>query len=108
MPTARDFPGVLSLQSALIVAGGNLIVSDDYIYSDAVEIFKPQMSQWYRADPLPTACLNISLIVSGNTCYAIGGYADSQLDQALYASVHDLLSNSIPNSATTLPRGSTN
>ena len=60
MPTARWSTGVLSLQSALVVAGG---------FMGAVEIFKPDTSQWYRADPLPTACIRISLVALGNTLY---------------------------------------
>ena len=66
MPTARQSPGVLSLQSALVVAGGFTST-----FSDAVEIFKPDTSQWYRTDPLPTACLNTTLIAIGNTCYSL-------------------------------------
>ena len=96
MPTARWFPGVLSLQSALVVAGGFMST-----YSDAVEIFKPDASQWYRADPLPTACSDISLVAIGNTCYALGGFNASQLNQALYASVDDLLGNAVPANQTT-------
>ena len=46
MPTARYDPGVLSLQSVLIVAGGNTPS-----HTAAVEIFKSDTSQWYRTDP---------------------------------------------------------
>ena len=89
MPTARHSPGVLSLQSALVVAGG-------YPYTDAVEIFKADTSQWYTIDPLPTACRDISLVAIGNTCYALGGYKyPSYLNHALYASVDDLLHNAL-------------
>ena len=96
MPTARWSPGVLSLQSALVVAGGAA-----FIYIDTVEIFKPDTSQWYRTDPLPTACYDISLVAIGNTCYALGGYGGSHLNQALYASVDDLLGNAVPANQTT-------
>ena len=96
MPTARRSPGVLSLQSALVVAGGNIST-----YSDAVEIFKPDTSQWYRTDPLPTACQNMSLVAIGNTSYALGGFNGSDLNQALYASVDDLLGNAVPANQTT-------
>ena len=58
MQIARGSPGVLSLQSALIVAGGDTSSG----YSNAVEIFKPDTSQWYRSDPLPKACCDISLV----------------------------------------------
>ena len=98
MPTARHSTGVLSLQSALLVAGGS---APSYI--DAVEIFKPDTSQWYRTDPLPIACRDMSEFVAiGNTCYALGGYrGPSNLNQALYASVADLLGNAVPANQTT-------
>ena len=93
MPTARRFPGVTSLQSALVVAGGHTST----VYTDAVEIFKADTSQWYRTDRLPTSCTHISLVVIGNACYALGGFKyPSNLNQALYASVDDLLSNAVP------------
>ena len=98
MTTARDFPGVLRLQSALVVAGGYTDEGD----TNVVEIFKPDTSQWYSTDPLPTACRDISLTGGGNTCYAIGGYKPiSSLNQALYASVDDLLHNAVPANQTT-------
>ena len=96
MPTARSSPGILSLQSALVVAGGYTST-----FSNAVEIFKPDTSQWYRTDPLPTACNHIPLVAIGNTCYALGGYGGSYLNQALYASVDDLLGNAVPANQTT-------
>ena len=99
MPTARWFPVILSLQSTLVVAGGDKIFRE---YTDAVEIFKPDTSQWYRTDPLPIACQNISLVTIGNACYALGGYKfPSHLNQALYASVDDLLRNAVPANQTT-------
>ena len=99
MPTARRFPGVLSFQSALVVVGGKLLLID---YTDMVEIFKPDISQWYRTNQLPTACCELSLVAIDNTCYALGGYKwPSYLKQALYASVDDLLGNAIPAKQTT-------
>ena len=95
MPTARWSPGVLSLQSALVVAGG-LTMSSSYIA--AVEIFKADTSQWYRTDPLPTNCCNVSLAVINDICYVLGGFKApvNHLNQALYASVDDLLGNAVP------------
>ena len=100
MPTARRFQGVLSLQSALVVAGGYKGFLE-HIPVSAVEIFKPDTSQWYRTDPLLTACRNMSLVAIGNTCYALGGYNGSHLNQALYASVDDFLGNAVPANQTT-------
>ena len=98
MPTPRRSPGVLSLQSALVVAGGYMYRST---FSNAADIFKADTSQWYRADPLPTACRDISLVAIGNTSYALGGYSSgSFLNQALYASVDDLLGSAVPANAT--------
>ena len=64
MPLARHSPGILSLQSALLVAGGTMPFS---YYTTLADIFKPDTSQWYRvvADPLPKACCDISLVAIG-------------------------------------------
>ena len=80
------------------MAGGDISIG---IFSDmptgAVKIFKPDTSQWYTTDPLPTACRNMSLIAIGNTCYVLGGCTfSSHLNQALYASIDDLLGNAVP------------
>ena len=103
MPTARDFPGVLSFQSALVVVGGAFLIGS---YADVVEIFKLDTLQWYTTDSLPTACSDISLTVIGSTCYALGGYNGSPLNQTLYASVDDLLHKAVPANQTTHSRGS--
>ena len=96
MPTARWSAGVLSLQSALVVAGG----CTSY-YTSAVEIFKPDTSKWYSTDPLPTACAHVALVALGNTLYTLGGFEGSYINQALYASVDDLLGNAVPANQTT-------
>ena len=96
MPTVRGSPSVLSLQSALIVAGGYKPPCSTY--TNTVEIFKPDTSQWYTTDPLPTACRDISLVAIGNVCYALGGYEIqvANLNQALYATVDNLIRNAVP------------
>ena len=96
MPIARLFPGVLSLQSALVVAGGIRLS-----HISAVEVFRPDTSQWCKTDSLPVGCGFIPLVAIGNTCYALGGYNGSYLNQALYALVDDLLSNAVPANQTT-------
>ena len=99
MPTCRRSPSVLSVESALVVAGGT---TPDGNYTDAVEIFKPDTSLWYTADPLISACRDISVTAIGTTCYAIGGYKHpSYLNQALYASVDDLLRKAVPSNQPT-------
>ena len=99
MPTPRNSPGILSLPTALIVAGG---YKGQSCYTNAVEVFKPDLSQWYATDPLPTPCNCISLALIDNMCYALGGYQSPlHLNQVLCASVDDLLFNAIPANQTT-------
>ena len=95
MPTARYDPGVLSLQSALVVAGGEI---GQVTYTNNVEILKPDCMQWWRTNPLLLDCCRISLVAIDNTCYALGGFRHplQHLNQALYASVDDLLCNAVP------------
>ena len=88
MPIARNYPGVLSLRSVLVVAGGFSL--------NTVDIFEADTSQWYRTDTLPTDCCNISFVASDNQCYVIGGYKEPyHLNQALCASVDDLFDKAI-------------
>lgn len=97
MPTARMFPGILSLQSALVVAGGTpASPSVPSLYTDVVELFKPDTSSWYTTYPLPTACYDVTLICIGNKCYALGGYNGLNLNQTHYSSVDELLQKAIP------------
>ena len=99
MPKTKHSPAVLSLQSALVVAGGVTSITE---HTDTVEIFKADTSQWYKTDRLPTPCYDISPVIIGNTCYALGGHRDlSRSNQTLYALVDDLLRNAVPANQTT-------
>ena len=71
-PTARQSPGVLSLESALTV--GNGYISDRF--ANTVEIFQQSTSQWYRTDPMPIHCCNVSMVANGSLCYVLGGFQD--------------------------------
>ena len=89
MTLARSFPAVSSLSKLLIVVGGN---TEGRYSTNTVEIFQQETSQWHQAAPLPKACCNLSLINSGDTLYALGGYDQpSLLNQVLYTSIGDLL-----------------
>ena len=89
MTLARSFPGVLSLRKLLIVAGGNL---EGGRSTNAVEIFQQATSQWHQAASLPKACCNLSLVNSGDTVYASGGYDQSALlNQVLHTLIDNLL-----------------
>ena len=102
MPTARCSPGVFSLQSALVVVGGVQVTQSlRHEPTACTEIFKPDTLQWYyRTDPLPRN--DMTLVASGNTCYALGGFERPLYhSQALYASLDDLLDKAIPADQTT-------
>lgn len=98
MPTARFDPGVLSLQSAILVGGGQI---DGRNYTNSVEILKegekPDTFQWLKTSPLPKDCCRMSIVATDSTCYALGGLKHpAHLNQALYASVDDLLHKAVP------------
>ena len=98
MPTARASPGVLSLDSALVVAAGR--------DKKCVEIFKPEISQWYTTDALPSPCYNMQLVLHHNNCYVTGGEnMFKSMDKTYCASTEDLLSNKIPVEQTTHDSG---
>ena len=91
MPTCRGGPAVISLSSALVVAGG--YAGGGYI--DAVEIFKSDTYQWYIADPLPIACSNMAAYSVGeDACYLLGGYRPALcINNVFCASLNDLCRN---------------
>ncbi len=75
LPTARFYPSVFCYQSFLIACGGitSFTDSNNYTCTSAVEVFSSKTSQWYKAEPLPTALSNISYTIINDTCYFIGG-----------------------------------
>ena len=99
LPTARNSPRVLSLQSALIVAGG---YTQSTCCTGTVEIFKPEAGQWFTTDPLPAECTAISIVAIDKICYVLGALeCPSYLNQAYYASLDDLFLNAVPANQTT-------
>ena len=109
MPTARRTPGVLHIQSALLAVGG---VEAGDLFTNTVEILKFDIMQWYqcKAAQIPVGCSCISLVAVGNTCYIIGGsYGFREnttfLNQALYASIDDLLDSTVAASESTSHSG---
>ena len=87
MQESRSFPAVLSLPSALVVAGGEA----------SIEIYTEDTG-WYWSDhPLPNSCTDVTLNVAGNTCFALGGnYSREILSSdwfplALYGPLENLL-----------------
>ena len=92
MPTARHSPAVLSHPSCLVVAGG--ITSREY--TDTVEIYNINTSQWSRTDSLPQACSNSKEAVYNNMGYLMGGFNGGKLFNTVYtASIDKLISNAV-------------
>ena len=101
MPSIRAFPSVVSLQLGLIVAGGLIELYDDD-YTDVVEIFQADTSQWYKTDPLPKVYSYLSTVAVGNMCYGLGESKHSDQERVLYASIDDLIRNAVPANKTSL------
>ena len=97
MIMARCFHGVMSLHTALIVAGGQISsLAESSSYTDSVEIFKHADRKWYRTNPLPVRLFNMSMTVLQDTCYIAGGFRNRPLRQVYYAALQDLLENLVP------------
>ena len=91
MPKSRVYPSVLSLKLHIFVIGGY-----SPSYTVAVEIFKLDVSQWFKADPLPKACCDISSVAIDDVIYSLGGYKHPlHLSQAVCAPISDLLHSAV-------------
>ena len=94
MPTCRYLTSVLSLPSALIVAGGHTTESS---HTDVIEVFRSEFSMWYRTEPLLLKCSSVAMVAKDDNCYVLGGLESSSiLNQVFYASIDDLLGNAVP------------
>ena len=87
MQESKIFPEVLSLPSALVVAGDGA----------SIEIYTEDTG-WYWSDhPLPNSCTDVTLNIAGNTCFALGGNYSKELlssdwfPLALYGPLESLL-----------------
>ena len=89
MPTAREWPAVVSLPTHLVVAGGRL---DILSYTDNVLIYNISTSQWSETDRLPYACVDQRGIVYNNTVYLMGGLDGKNLNKVCAAQVDKLIS----------------
>ena len=74
---SRVFPEVLSLPSALVVAGGQSIQYyrdySGYYWERSIEVYT-QKTGWYWSDqPLPDSGTDLTLTASGNNCFVLMG-----------------------------------
>ena len=77
MQMPRVFPEILSLPSALVVTGGQ---SMDYYTSykgyhwlRSMEVYTADTGWYWSDQPLPESCTDLSLSISGSSCFVLGG-----------------------------------
>ena len=93
MPTGRSSAAVLSHPSCLVVAGGGLASEE---FTDTVEIYNINTSQWSSTDRLPQACAVLTGAVHNNTGYLMGGFNGEMLLNDVYTvSIDKLISNAV-------------
>ncbi len=69
MPIGRTFPAVVSLPSALIVAGGE----------NSIGIYTSDTGWYWSNQPLSVPCTDVTLAVAGNMCYLLAGNYSKEL-----------------------------
>ena len=80
MPTARLLPTVVTYGSTIVACGGIILDEVHDICVSAVEIYSSEYSQWYRAEPLPLACIGMTSAIIQENCYLLGGFTDTDFD----------------------------
>lgn len=77
MQMPRVFPEVLSLSSALVVAGGQSMQYyahyNGYHWLKSMEVYTPDTGWYWSDQPLPESCTDLSLSISGSSCFVLGG-----------------------------------
>lgn len=91
MPTARSELSLITLASHLIAAGGCLASSN---YTNIVEIYNIDSSQWNKTNSLPYACRLPVGTASNNTVYLVGGWDGKRLNKVVAAKMDELIANS--------------
>ena len=106
MPTARQFPAVLSHHSTLTVAGGNT----GHGRTAVVEVFIEETSQWHTTEPLPFHWDFASSLLINNRWYFLGGRTEGEIysNRAVCAHIDLLLQKALPRDQASTDRDSTN
>ncbi len=92
MPTARLLPTTVSFETRIVACGGIILDESHDICVSTVEVFDGESEQWYRADPLPLACIGMSSTIIDDDCYLMGGFTDTEFDHP----THLVLTASLP------------
>ena len=95
MPTARYWPAVATMQSAVVASGGVTDAWDDDIDVSCatVEVYSSETSQWHTADSLPVTCGAMASVTIADTWYLLGGYGadNKETTTVLCAPLTDLI-----------------
>ena len=99
MMQPRLLPTIAAHRRGLLALGGIVLNSThDYCLS-SVEAYDEESGQWYRAEPLPLACIGMTSALVGDAFYLMGGYTDTEFDhptvQVFSASLPDLVQDAI-------------
>ena len=80
MPSARLLPTVVTYGSTMAACGGIVLDQKHDICLSTVEVYSSENRQWYRAEPLPLACIGMTFATIHETCYLLGGFTDTDFD----------------------------
>ena len=101
MPTPRCLLSAASYNNELVIAAGGVVEvtsTGKSTRTDRVEIYQKNASCWFNTKRLPFSLSQLAIQWIGDTCYTVGGIADSfdHSSSALYATVTSLLENAVP------------
>ena len=77
LPTARASANAFVFNSAMIVVGGQALVSGTYIGLATTEILDTTNGCWYKCDNLPMPLMQLKGKIINNTLYLLGGFDKS-------------------------------
>ena len=76
----RLLPTVLTYGSSIVACGGIVLDAEHDICVDTVEVYSQVNAQWYRAKPLPFACIGMTFSSINDHYYFLGGFTDTEFD----------------------------
>ena len=96
MHTARFDPSTFTYNTRLIVCGGvtSWTSAEQYTCTSTVEMLNSETGQWSTLAPLPSALRMMSVAVSDDKCYLIGGSRQGGLGQRACSAPLSLLTES--------------
>lgn len=80
MSTARLLPTVLTYGSTIVACGGIVLDEKHDICVNTVEVYSQLNLQWFRAEPLPFACIGMTSSTVRDNCFFLGGFTDTDFD----------------------------